>query len=252
MPHPSPGGAATGTAPGARGTRSIGAVLQALRDEFPGITLATLRFLEAEGLVKPERAPSGHRRFRPGDVDRLTRVLRLQRDHCLPLRVIREHLETAGEHGLPAGRAAGAGDAPRPPGVSGETAGAPARREPEMRLGRAELAAAAGAGPEEAAEWQAYGLLGPGDDGRYGAGQVEIARLLAALGGHGLEARHLRMVRIAAEREAALIEQLLAPRRRHRDAQVRAGAETEARELGALAARLHAVLVRSALGLREP
>src|SRR4051794_6994187 len=87
-----PGGAGAGTA-AAGALLSIGAVLGRLREEFPEVTVSKIRFLEAEGLVEPQRTPSGYRKFAEKDVERLAYVLRVQRDHYLPLRVIREHLE---------------------------------------------------------------------------------------------------------------------------------------------------------------
>ncbi|MGW2547153.1 MerR family transcriptional regulator, partial [Kitasatospora sp. NPDC001574] len=81
---------------------SIGAVLAFLRDDFPEVTISKIRFLEAEGLVEPQRTPSGYRKFSPADVERLAHVLRMQRDHYLPLRVIRDHLDST-THGSPGG-----------------------------------------------------------------------------------------------------------------------------------------------------
>ena len=90
------GGAGHGTAAAGERAMSIGAVLLQLRDEFPEVTISKIRFLETEGLVEPQRTPSGYRKFSPADVERLAQVLRMQRDHYLPLKVIREHLEALG------------------------------------------------------------------------------------------------------------------------------------------------------------
>lgn len=87
------GGAGHGTAAAGERAMSIGTVLLQLRDEFPEVTISKIRFLETEGLIEPQRTPSGYRKFSPADVDRLAQVLRMQRDHYLPLKVIREHLE---------------------------------------------------------------------------------------------------------------------------------------------------------------
>ncbi|GAA2393493.1 MerR family transcriptional regulator [Streptomyces glaucosporus] len=258
MPQSRSGGARKGTAAEEPGPMSIGAVLNLLRDEFPEVTISKIRFLESEGLVEPQRTPSGYRKFSAADVERLSRVLRLQRDHYLPLRVIREQLDALdrGEEirlpgptrpadpldGIPAPAVAPDAGIPDGSGISESlTAG---------RVGRTELMAAAEVDEEQLAEWETYGLIAPARDGGYDAETVTIARIVADLGRYGLEPRHLRMVKAAAEREAGLIEQLVAPLRRHRNPQTRAHAETTARELATLAVRLHAALVRSALRAR--
>ncbi|WP_225850598.1 MerR family transcriptional regulator [Streptomyces sp. HPF1205] len=253
------GGAGNGTAAG--GTLlSIGAVLGRLREEFPEVTISKIRFLEAEGLIEPRRTPSGYRKFGAGDVERLAYVLRLQRDHYLPLRVIREHLDALdrGEQvalpgpaesrealGGPQGPAA---DLPGLPGLTDfPVQQGPAR---ETRIGRDELLAATGADGAELDQWESYGLVEAGRDGGYDADAVTIGRLIADLGRFGLEPRHLRAVKAAADREAGLVEQVVAPLRRHRNPQTRTHAETTARELAALSVRLHAAMVHAALGLR--
>src|ERR1044071_6571158 len=96
MLRPRGGGAGHGIAAADSGLMSIGTVLNALRDEFPEVTISKIRFLESEGLVEPQRTPSGYRKFSPEDVDRLALVLRMQRDHYLPLKVIREYLDAMG------------------------------------------------------------------------------------------------------------------------------------------------------------
>ncbi|CAL9283001.1 MerR family transcriptional regulator [Streptomyces sp. NPDC050585] len=243
------GGAGHGTADAGDRLVSIGTVLNQLREEFPEVTISKIRFLEAEGLVEPRRTASGYRKFSPDDVERLALILRMQRDHYLPLKVIREHLDALarGEQiQLPAqgGRVdASDGGSPWEPDEDRVTA---------ARVGRAELLAAAEASEEQLAEWEAYGLVTPGADGGYDAEAVTVAKLVAELGRFGLEPRHLRAVKAAAEREAGLVEQVVAPLRRHRNPQTRAHAEATAKELAALSVRLHAALVRSALGVRFP
>ncbi|MFJ6995033.1 MerR family transcriptional regulator [Streptomyces sp. NPDC003090] len=243
------GGAGHGTADAGDRLVSIGTVLNQLREEFPEVTISKIRFLEAEGLVEPRRTASGYRKFSPDDVERLALILRMQRDHYLPLKVIREHLDALarGEQiQLPAqgGRVdASDGGIPWEPDEDRVTA---------ARVGRAELLAAAEASEEQLAEWESYGLVMPGADGGYDAEAVTVAKLVAELGRFGLEPRHLRAVKAAAEREAGLVEQVVAPLRRHRNPQTRAHAEATAKELAALSVRLHAALVRSALGVRFP
>ncbi|MEU1124012.1 MerR family transcriptional regulator [Streptomyces sp. NPDC005899] len=239
------GGAGHGTATPDERAMSIGTVLMRLRDEFPEVTISKIRFLEAEGLIEPQRTPSGYRKFSAADVERLAQVLRMQRDHYLPLKVIREHLEAVARGdraALPPG--AGQGE-PADGHRTAEAGGATA-----ARIGRPEFLAAVGATEEQLEEWEAYGLIVASAEGSYEAGAVTIARLVADLGRFGLEPRHLRAVRGAAEREAGLVEQVVAPLRRHRNPQTRAHAEVTARELAELSVRLHAALVQSALNVR--
>ncbi|MFF3631951.1 MerR family transcriptional regulator [Streptomyces sp. NPDC002164] len=238
------GGAGHGTAPAEDRPMSIGTVLLRLRDEFPEVTISKIRFLEAEGLVEPQRTPSGYRKFRAADVERLAQVLRMQRDHYLPLKVIREHLDALarGEQPvLPTGSLKDPVDA-----------GADAQpfRATAPRIGRAELLAAAEVTESDLAEWESYGLVTPTAEGGYDAEMVTVAKLVADLGRFGLEPRHLRAMRAAADREAGLIEQVVAPLRRHRNPQTRAHAEATARELAELSVRLHSALVQTALRVR--
>ncbi|MFD8600183.1 MerR family transcriptional regulator [Kitasatospora sp. NPDC059646] len=228
---------------------SIGAVLAFLRDDFPEVTISKIRFLEAEGLVEPQRTPSGYRKFSAADVERLAYVLRMQRDHYLPLRVIREHLDAI-ERGEqpPALPAAEARPGPLEE-ADRELAGSPSPGG--VRLGRAELIAAAEAQERELVEWESYGLVQPGPDGGYDGDALQIARLVAELGRFGLEPRHLRAMKAAADREVSLVEQVVAPLRRHRNPQTRAHAEATARELATLSVRLHAAMVQAGLRARS-
>ncbi|MEU3416188.1 MULTISPECIES: transcriptional regulator FtsR [unclassified Streptomyces] len=239
------GGAGSGTAARDSGLMSIGTVLNVLRDEFPEVTISKIRFLESEGLVEPRRTPSGYRKFSAGDVERLGHILRMQRDHYLPLKVIREHLD-AMERGeavpLPlVGRQRTAQDGPVL--VEGPTV---------ARVGRAELLAAADIDDGELREWESYGLIAPLEDGAYGAEAVTVASLVAELGRFGIEPRHLRVMKAAADREAGLVDQVVAPLKRHRNPQTRAHAEARTKELADLTMKLHAALVKSALGVRIP
>ncbi|MEY2231951.1 MULTISPECIES: MerR family transcriptional regulator [Streptomyces] len=242
-----------GTAGPAGRLVSIGTVLTTLRDEFPEVTISKIRFLEAEGLVEPRRTPSGYRKFSTEDVERLARILRLQRDHYLPLKVIREQLDALarGEQiRIPAPTAHGdSADPSGPAAVYGEVG----RERPTVaRVGRAELLAAAGVDEVQLVEWESYGLLAEGADGGFDAEAVTVARLVADLGRFGLEPRHLRAMKAAADREAGLVEQVVAPLRRHRNPQTRAHAEATLKELAGLSVRLHEALVQTALGVRLP
>ncbi|WP_030959980.1 MerR family transcriptional regulator [Streptomyces sp. NRRL S-378] len=248
------GGAGNGTAGSAGRLVSIGTVLTTLRDEFPEVTISKIRFLEAEGLVEPRRTPSGYRKFSTEDVERLARILRLQRDHYLPLKVIREQLDAIarGEQiRIPAptarGDSADPSDPAGPAAVYGDTA---PERPPTARVGRAELLAAVGVDEEQLVEWESYGLLAEAPGGGFDADAVTVARLVADLGRFGLEPRHLRAMKAAADREAGLVEQVVAPLRRHRNPQTRAHAEATMKELAGLSVRLHEALVQTALGVR--
>ncbi|MFJ3493394.1 MerR family transcriptional regulator [Streptomyces sp. NPDC086091] len=239
------GGAGPGTAALDGDPMSIGTVLNVLRDEFPEVTISKIRFLESEGLVEPQRTPSGYRKFSARDVERLGHVLRMQRDHYLPLKVIREHLD-AMERGeaaplLTVGRQR-----------DGEAVPEPSEAPTAARIGRAELLAAAGIDEDELREWESYGLVAPLAEGVYDAEAATVVALVAELGRFGIEPRHLRVMKAAADREAGLVDQVVAPLRRHRNPQTRAHAEARAKELADLAVRLHAALVRSALGVRLP
>ncbi|MBQ0854156.1 MULTISPECIES: MerR family transcriptional regulator [Streptomyces] len=238
------GGAGHGAAATDHGLMSIGTVLNVLRDEFPEVTVSKIRFLESEGLIEPQRTPSGYRKFSEDDVERLGHVLRMQRDHYLPLKVIREHLDAMER-----------GEAPPPPSVGRQRDGE-APSEPEgpvvARIGRAELLAAAEIDEQELAEWESYGLITPLLDGVYDAEAVTVAGLVLELGRFGIEPRHLRAVKAAADREAGLVDQVVAPLRLHRNPQTRAHAQARTKELAGLAVKLHAALVQSALGVRLP
>ncbi|MEU3840317.1 MerR family transcriptional regulator [Streptomyces sp. NPDC028635] len=239
------GGAGHGTAAADSGLMSIGTVLNALREEFPEVTISKIRFLESEGLIEPQRTPSGYRKFSVQDVERLGRVLRMQRDHYLPLKVIREHLDALER-----------GETVRLPTLGRQRDGEQLRELPEQptvaRIGRAELLAAAEIGEDELREWESYGLIAQLEEGVYDAEAVTVASLIAQLGRFGIEPRHLRVMKAAADREAGLVEQVVAPLKRHRNPQTRAHAEDRTKELADLAVKLHAALVQSALGVRLP
>jgi len=224
---------------------SIGTVLNALRDEFPEVTISKIRFLESEGLIEPQRTPSGYRKFSADDVERLGHVLRMQRDHYLPLKVIREHLEAMER-----------GEALPLPTVGRQREGEPVLEISEgptaARIGKAELLAAAGIGEQELAEWESYGLVVPLEDGAYDAETVTVASLVVELGRFGIEPRHLRVMKAAADREAGLVDQVVAPLKRHRNPQTRAHAQARTKELAALTVKLHSALVQTALGVRLP
>ncbi|MEV5805670.1 transcriptional regulator FtsR [Streptomyces parvulus] len=242
MLHTPSGGAGHGAAATDSGLMSIGTVLNVLRDEFPDISISKIRFLESEGLVEPRRTPAGYRKFSARDVERLGQVLRMQRDHYLPLKVIREHLDAVER-----------GEAVPLPTVGPQRDGETAAPGPTVgRIGRDELLAAAGVEDRELKEWESYGLLSPLPDGAYDAEAVTVASLVVQLGRFGIEPRHLRVMKAAADRDAGLVDQVVAPLKRHRNPQTRAHAEARTKELAGLAVQLHAALVQTALGVRLP
>lgn len=229
---------------GARAAMSIGEVLAHLRGEFPDTTISKLRFLESEGLVEPERTPSGYRKYSWDDVSRLTYILTAQRDHYLPLRVIREHLAALDEGRLPPGGAV----VSRPPLVAVEQLPTAQDFRPsvDVRLSRAEVADQAGIDDAQLRELEQFGLLSA-RSGYYDADALEVAKVVGLLARFGVGARHLRGYRSAADREIGLFEQVVAPLARQRNPQARAAAAETVRELAALSLRLHAALVQAGL-----
>lgn len=225
---------------------TIGEVLVKLRPDFPDVTISKIRFLESEGLIEPARTASGYRKFTYADVERLRFVLRAQRDQYLPLRVIREHLD--GIDGSAGGGRPGAGayPRPRPLGVAGGPSTSESSPEP-VRLTRQELLERSGLGEVALEQLESYGMLTVrGGRAPYDGDALEVAKLVAELTTYGLEPRHLRAAKTAADREVGLVEQVVAPLLR-RHPQGRARAEQTAGEIASLSARLQAALVRSEL-----
>lgn len=189
------------TEPSGRG-RTIGEVVEALIDEFPDISISKVRYLESKGLVEPDRADSGYRRYHEADVAQLRWVLRQQRDHFMPLRVIREHL-IAGV---------------RIDGDEGDATQTLPRIDPmsppdrDLELTGQELTELTGLSVGHLSDMERFGLVAPTiRRGRpvYNGDDLIAARLVAAFSEHGIEPRHLRPFKVAAEREAGLIEQRL-------------------------------------------
>ena len=316
---------------------SIGDVLTLLRQEFPDVTISKIRFLESQGLVNPERTPSGYRKFYEPDVERLRWVLRQQREHFLPLKVIKGRLEEVGEPqgggngdngrsrasavstaDVPAGRAradtapadtaeapsdvslstarravaatplpgmgtGGSASAPRPgdgapePGPArhrapaGRPQGAEAAPAKETTTARAaaraavpqapavlaegdmtleELASASGAPRERLMALETFGLISGrvvGGVCYYGEVVLEVARLAQAFAAFGVEPRHLRLHKHAAEREAGFVEQVVLPLLKQRNPESRQRAHDTVSELSRLGQELRAVLLARAL-----
>lgn len=228
---------------------SIGEVLAELQPEFGDVTHSKIRFLEDQGLVEPQRTPSGYRKFTLADVERLRLVLGLQRDRYLPLRVIRDYLDAVDRGLEPPDLPGGPPRVPRvvaENGVPGPERFGSTRRD--LRLTRGELREASGADDTLLDALESYGLLAAGSGDWYDTDALEVATVAAELSGFGIEARHLRAFRTAAEREVALVEQVVTPVRRQRQAGAEARADEVAREISALCVRLHTTLVRQHLG----
>ena len=237
------------TAVPSRAFMSIGEVLATLRADFPDVTISKIRFLESEGLVEPERTPSGYRKFSRDDVARLRYVLSAQRDNYLPLRVIKSHLEAIDRGLEPPATPGGGPQVPRALVVADGLPGPDsfARESTELRLSREELADAAGVEAAELDMLEQYGLVAARPGGYYDGDALVIAKTVAEMSRFGLEPRHLRAFRAAADREVGLVEQVVAPMVRQRNPEARGRAEEVARELGSLSVRLHAMLVKAGL-----
>ena len=282
---------------------SIGEVLGLLLEEFPDVTISKIRFLESQGLIDPERTASGYRKFYDNDVDLLRVILREQRENFLPLRVIRDRLESGaiedptgpttpprGIRNVPALDAADVDDdlgidqnghsdqlsdiariEPPPPtqhhpaaqhravpAVS-DVAAEPERPETAApapvdhrheNFSAGDLCHLAGLTAPQLAELESYGLLagkGSGHSTLYTAGDLAIAQAAAGFMQHGVEGRHLKAWRQAAEREASLFEQMILPLLRQRNPQARLQAMATLTSLAELGGELRSAIVRSAL-----
>jgi DNA-binding transcriptional MerR regulator len=219
----------------ARAYLGIGEVLVELRAEFPDISVSKIRFLESEGLISPARSPSGYRRFGPADVNQLRFILTAQRDQYLPLRVIKERLSDGPAAERPQEGARAGGHSAATPGAS----------QSEMVTAR-ELMDSAGIDSDQLAELEAHGLIRR--VGRlYGQDALDVAATIAALASYGVQARHLRQARTAADKDISLIEQLVAPTLRQRSPQAIGDAASTASQIAALLLRLHRAMIESAL-----
>jgi DNA-binding transcriptional MerR regulator len=208
-----------------RSLLTIGAVCARLKPEFPDISISKIRYLEDQGLLTPRRTRGGYRLFGEEDVERLQRILELQRDEFLPLRVIRQEL------------AAPSTKAKR------RRSSALAEREDELDLD--ELCDRAGIGADLVRELEEFGLLVPRTEGRakrYAESDAEIAAACGRLAAYGISARHLRTFRTAANREASLLESVVAPALRGRNAERRTEGLRDLEALGAAAQDLATLL----------
>jgi DNA-binding transcriptional MerR regulator len=224
---------------------SIGEVLSRLRTEFSDITISKIRFLEAEGLIEPQRTPSGYRKFTTTDLDRLRFVLIAQRDQYLPLKVIKENLD-AMDRGLSPAKNVGGVASPRLATNEGVLTSDQFASDNDLRLTRTELLAASNLTNEQLIEIESYGLITI--RGRhYDSDALSVAKAVAEISAFGIGARHLRAFKTAANREIGLVEQITTPLLRQKGSESKARAEEVERELASLSIRLHASLVRAGL-----
>ncbi|MFN8038040.1 MAG: MerR family DNA-binding transcriptional regulator [Acidimicrobiales bacterium] len=264
---------------------SIGEVLNLLQDEFPDITISKIRFLESQGLLDPERTPSGYRKFYDADIERLRWILRQQRENFLPLKVIKDRLDEGDIPELaeapadpspapeapadpsPAPEAVASANvdatpAPSPPRPAPAPIEEPAHAAPadehepldpgetSVSLTVDELARASGLTARQLGELERYGLLHGEQAGTttyYDEHGLLVARTAASFLAHGVEPRHLRMYKVAAEREASFYEQLVLPLAKQRKANARRQARQTLGDLAKLGDTLHKALLRDAL-----
>ncbi len=227
----------------ARAYLSIGEVLAKLRNEFPEVTISKIRFLESEGLIEPQRTPSGYRKFSNHDLDRLRYVLGVQRDHYLPLRVIKDHLEAIDRGLEPPAIPGGTPMVPKISSISGERVNTDSS---DLKLSRNEILSASGLSDEQLAELETYGLI-TSRARHFDGDALSIARSVAAMAAFGIEARHLRSFKSSADREIGLVEQVITPLLRQRSSEAKARAQEVERELAGLTLSLHGALVRAGL-----
>lgn len=230
--------------------RSIGQVLAILKVEFPDVSISKIRFLESEGLISPERAPSGYRRYAQHDVDRLRYILRVQRDHYLPLKVIREHLEMMDRGDEPPSLEA---PPPTPAAVPVQPVVEPRAARPgqgsqrkAIRLSRRELIAASGISEAVLVELERQQLVAPRRaSNHYGREALTICVVARKLQQYGMDSRHLRAIKQSAEREAGLVEQGIQPFLRRNSTQAsEAAAEVTQLVIHAHAAMMHTLIER--------
>ena len=231
---------------GAAAVLNIGEVLAQLNTDFPSVTASKIRFYEEKGLITPQRTPAGYRQFREPDVERLRFVLALQRDHYLPLKVIREYLHDIDQGLTPQNLPPGVSVAPRM--VSEELARELNGRS--RRLSPEQLRSESGAGVELYETMLSYGLL-QFRDGGFDDHALKVARACASLAAHGLEPRHLRPFQAAADREFGLVERAVGPRSSKRDGTSSFRAAETAREIAEQCLNLHSALVHARIAEME-
>lgn len=222
---------------------SIGEVLDSVRSEFPDVSISKIRFLESEGLIEPKRTESGYRMFYEPDVARLRFILQLQRDHFLPLKVIRERLAEADGNG---------GLMPQVPALpmveeTEEKSSSSAVNLQGASLTKEELRKAAGLSQAQLKELEDFNLVAPSDGGSYDENDLMVAKAARRFFEYGVQARHLKMYRQFADREAAFFEQIVTPVARRKDPQGQADAARSLGELAGLAKQMKEAALRASL-----
>ncbi len=215
---------------------TIGRVCEELKAEFPSVSISKIRFLEDQRLVTPQRTPGGYRKYSKRDVERLRTILRLQRDEFLPLRVIRQELETSTTGSFSVANQA------RQLKRANLTESAPT-----LRVDADDLVESTGAPRSLIQALQQFGLIGDGESDRYSDTDRETVQTALELAAFGVEPRHLRLFRVAAEREAGLLEQVLAAGLRSKNPERRREALQELENLAALASHMRHLMLVSEL-----
>lgn len=222
---------------------SIGEVLDAVREDFPDISISKIRFLESEGLIAPERTESGYRKFYDADVTRLRYILSLQRDHFMPLRVIRDRLSQSDANG-------GVPDVDSAPAPETKVADSPSGATEQLASGvsmtRAELVKAAGLSDEQMRGLEDFGVLPQREDDRYDESDLLLASSARRMMSYGAEPRHLRMFKQFAERETGFFEQMVMPVRR-KDPDAHKAALQSINELVDIARKMHDAMLRTSV-----
>jgi DNA-binding transcriptional MerR regulator len=223
---------------------TIGEVLNQVRSEFDDISISKIRFLEAEGLIVPSRTKSGYRKFSSSDVEKLRYILRMQRDHYLPLKVIKEHIEAI-DRGLKP--EIDEIEKPKVPSALVDLNQLGIKKS-NIRVTREELIANTSITDQDLKESEDYGLIKVLADKRhYDDIAVKTARVIAALSGFGLEPRHLKFLKSGSDRESSLIKQVASPMSRSKRPDAGEQALEMMREISNLTNQLHFILVSSTL-----
>ncbi|HLB61565.1 MAG TPA: MerR family transcriptional regulator [Actinomycetota bacterium] len=223
-----------------RNYQSIGEVLVSVKTEFPDITISKIRFLEAEGLITPERTPSGYRKFYEQDVERLKSILKMQRDEYLPLKVIKERLlrQESGD----------GGEASEAPAEAEEPGDELAEPPTGLQMSIEEMSAATGVERERIEELETYGMVcshGPQGAKYYDGDDYVVLSIVRDFFRFGVEPRHLTMYKHFAEREASLFEAIVMPTLRQRNPDARRAAASSLSELAKASRKLKQALLRT-------
>ena len=224
------------TPAGDDGAITIGAVCDLLKADFPSVSISKIRYLEDQRLITPKRTAGGYRLYSPLEVERLRTILRLQRDEFLPLRVIRQELESS-----TSGAFSVANQAKQ---LKRAQLAEPA---PSRRYGAQDIIATTGASPQLLKALEEYGLVGGHGPDVYDETDREVVQTALELASYGVEPRHLRLFRVAAEREAGLLQQLLTVGLRSRNPERRREALDSLEALAALASHMRHLMLISEL-----